>query len=96
MRVVGSIHVPLAKGACGVACCHHNRLDTSIALQVEKFHADAEERRKEKEAARMQREAAHVARYVQPRTALHCITPQWNFTDVNAPMLLSWPRPSGL
>jgi hypothetical protein len=37
-------------------------LDTSIALQVEKFHADAEERRKEKEAARIRREAAQAAR----------------------------------
>jgi hypothetical protein len=41
------------------ACC---RLDTSIALQIEKFHADAEERKKEKEAARMRREAAQAAR----------------------------------
>jgi hypothetical protein len=40
------------------------RLDTSIALQVEKFHADAEERRKEKEAARIRREAAQAARCV--------------------------------
>jgi hypothetical protein len=42
-----------------VLCC---RLDTSIALQIEKFHADAEERKKEKEAARMRREAAQAAR----------------------------------
>lgn len=37
-------------------------MDTSIALQVEKFHADADERRKEKEAARIRREAAQAAR----------------------------------
>lgn len=45
---------------CAVGCVR--RLDTSIALQVEKFHADAEERRKEKEAARIRREAAQAAR----------------------------------
>lgn len=42
------------------------RLDTSIALQVEKFHADAEERRREKEAARIRREAAQAARCAHP------------------------------
>lgn len=46
---------------CAVLCA---RLDTSIALQVEKFHADAEERRKEKETARIRREAAQAARCV--------------------------------
>lgn len=39
------------------------RLDTSIAIQIEKFHADAEERKKEKEAARLRREAALAARW---------------------------------
>jgi hypothetical protein len=39
------------------------RLDTSIALQMEKFHADAEGKRREKEAARARREAAQAARY---------------------------------
>lgn len=48
--------------ACFASC--RCRLDTSIALQVEKFHADAEERRKEKEAARIRREAAQAARCV--------------------------------
>lgn len=40
------------------------RLDTSIALQVEKFHAEAEGRRKEREAARLKREAALAERWV--------------------------------
>lgn len=42
--------------------CAARRLDTSITLQVEKFHADAEERRREREAARARREAAQAAR----------------------------------
>lgn len=56
-----AVCVPLLS-PCAVFCA---RLDTSIALQVEKFHADAEERRKEKEAARIRREAAQAARCVE-------------------------------
>jgi hypothetical protein len=40
-------------------------LDSSIQLLAEKYHADAEERRREREAARLRREAAQAARCVR-------------------------------
>jgi hypothetical protein len=52
-----------------------SRLDTSIALQIEKFHADAEERKKEKEAARLRREAAQAARDKRARELSMASTP---------------------
>ncbi|KAF6250372.1 hypothetical protein COO60DRAFT_1629876 [Scenedesmus sp. NREL 46B-D3] len=81
-RLPPEFHLRLLHALCNdVVNCFNmkaeisSRLDTSIALQIEKFHADAEERKKEKEAARMRREAAQAARDKRARELSMASTP---------------------
>eukprot|EP00879_Flechtneria_rotunda_P023010 GHRR01024322.1.p1 GENE.GHRR01024322.1~~GHRR01024322.1.p1 ORF type:complete len:526 (+),score=186.96 GHRR01024322.1:244-1821(+) len=81
-RLPPEFHLRLLHALCNdVVNCYNmkaeisSRLDTSIQIQIEKFHADAEERKKEKEAARLRREAAIAARDKRARELMAAVTP---------------------